>query len=112
MFSFIGESSALPLRVDEGRLWLDGRLLDLQPGNVPDGPATLFLRPRDVDLVDNVLGAFPGIVSFQRRQGGSRRLDLQVSGYGERVEIEVPANFIYGASEVAIRPRRFRVYPS
>jgi sulfate transport system ATP-binding protein len=112
MFSFIGESSALPVRVDQGRLWLDGHLLDLHPGNVPDGPATLFLRPHDVDLVDTVHGAIPGIVSFLRRQGGSRRLDLEVNGFGERVEIEVPASFQYGASEVAIRPRRFRVYPS
>ena len=97
------------MRVDQGRLWLDGHLLDLHPGNVPDGPATLFLRPHDVDLVDTVHGAIPGIVSFLRRQGGSRRLDLEVNGFGERVEIEVPASFQYGASEVAIRPRRFRV---
>jgi sulfate transport system ATP-binding protein len=112
MFSFIGDSSALPVRVDDGKLWLDGHMLDLHPGDVPDGPARLFLRPHDVDVVDSARGAIPGVVSFLRRQGRSRRLDLQVNGYDERVEIEVPVSFRPGTSQVAIRPRRFRVYPS
>jgi hypothetical protein len=47
-----------------------------------------------------------------RRQGGSRRLDLEINGYGDRIEIEVPANFSHLSGEVAIRPRRFRVYPA
>ena len=112
MFSFIGESSALPVRVDQGKLWLDQHPLDLAPGNVPNGPARLFLRPHDVELVNDTRGAIPGIVSFLRRQGGSRRLDLEINGYGDRIEIEVPANFSHLSGEVAIRPRRFRVYPA
>jgi hypothetical protein len=55
-------------------------------------------------------GAIPGTVSFLRRQGGSRRLDLAISGKGERIEIEVPANFDTLFGEVAVLPRRFRVY--
>jgi len=61
--------------------------------------------------VNDRRGAIPGIVSFLRRQGGSRRLDLEINGYGDRIEIEVPANFSDLSGEVAIRPRRFRVYP-
>ena len=110
MFSFIGESSTLPVRVDAGRLWLDQHPLDLPPGNVPNGPARLFLRPHDVELADDIRGAIPGVISFLRRQGGSRRLDLEVNGHGDRIEIEVPANFAQVSGEVAIRPRRFRVY--
>ena len=53
VFSFIGESSVLPVRVEHGKVWLDGNPLDLDPGDVPDGPAQLFLRPHDVDVVDN-----------------------------------------------------------
>ena len=112
MFSFIGESSTLPVRVDAGRLWLDQHPLDLPPGNVPNGPARLFLRPHDVELADDIRGAIPGVISFLRRQGGSRRLDLEVNGHGDRIEIEVPANFAQVSGEVAIRPRRFRVYSS
>jgi sulfate transport system ATP-binding protein len=112
MFSFIGESSALPVRVDQGKLWLDQHPLDLSPGNVPNGPARLFLRPHDVDLVSDARGAIPGIISFLRRQAGSRRLDLQVNGHGDRIEIEVPADFNHVSGEVAVMPRRFRVYPA
>ena len=110
MFSFIGESSTLPVRVDAGKLWLDDHPLDLAPGDVPNGPAKLFLRPHDVELVDDKRGAIPGVVSFLRRQGGSRRLDLEVNGHGDRVEIEVPADFNHRSGEVAIKPRRYRVY--
>jgi sulfate transport system ATP-binding protein len=112
MFSFIGESSALPVRVDQGKLWLDQHPLDLPPGDVPNGPARLFLRPHDVDVVSDTRGAIPGIISFLRRQAGSRRLDLQVNGHGDRIEIEVPADFNHVSGEVAFVPRRFRVYPA
>ena len=56
-------------------------------------------------------GAIPGTVSL-RRQGGSRRLDLEVNGNGDRIEIEVPANFDTVFGEVSVLPRRFRVYPA
>ena len=82
------------------------------PATCPNGPARLFLRPHDVELVDDMRGAIPGVISFLRRQGGSRRLDLEVNGHGDRIEIEVPANFAHVSGEVAIRPRRFRVYPA
>ena len=110
MFSFIGESSALPVRVEGGRLWLDDHQLDLLPDNVPDGPAKLFLRPHDVDVVDNVHGAIQAVVSYIRRQGGSRRIELAVNGQEGRIEIELPAGRNNLNGEVAIRPRRFRVY--
>jgi sulfate/thiosulfate transport system ATP-binding protein len=112
MFSFIGESSTLPVRVDQGKLWLDQHPLDLHPGNVPNGPARLYLRPHDVDVVSDTRGAIPGVISYLRRQGASRRLDLEVNGHSVKVEIEVPANFNSVSGEVAIRPRRFRVYPA
>jgi sulfate transport system ATP-binding protein len=98
--------------VDQGKIWLDGRPLDLSPGNVPNGPARLFLRPHDIELVDNPQGAIPGTVSLLRRQGGSRRLDLEVNGRGFPIEIEVPADFNLPSGEIAFRPRCFCVYPA
>jgi sulfate/thiosulfate transport system ATP-binding protein len=116
MFSFIGESSTLPVRVEQGKLWLDQHPLDLSPGNLPNGPARLFLRPHDVEVIHSAhsaQGAIPGVVSYLRRQGGSRRADLEVNGHGDRIEIEVPPDFSETLlAEVAVRPRRFRVYPT
>jgi sulfate transport system ATP-binding protein len=116
MFSFIGESSTLPVRVEQGKLWLDQHPLDLSPGNLPNGPARLFLRPHDVEVIHSAHSAhsaIPGVVSYLRRQGGSRRADLEVNGHGDRIEIEVPPDFSETLlAEVAVRPRRFRVYPT
>src|SRR5262249_32155004 len=47
VFSFIGESSSLPVRVEKSSVWLDGHRLDLAAGDAPSGPATLFFRPHD-----------------------------------------------------------------
>jgi sulfate transport system ATP-binding protein len=105
MFSFIGDSSALPVRVDDGKLWLDGHMLDLHPGDVPDGPARLFLRPHDVDVVDSARGAIPGVVSFLRRQGRSRRLDLQVKARRNRGPGELSAWYEPSGNSTATLPR-------
>src|SRR5262245_59589375 len=66
VFSFIGESSSLPVRVENGHLWLDEKPLDLSAGDVPNGPARLFLRPHDVDVVNSEPGAISGEVAAIR----------------------------------------------
>src|SRR6476660_2881347 len=78
VFSFIGESSVLPVNVEQGKVWLDGHQLELSSGDAPDGPARLFLRPHDVDVVDNASGAIVGQVCVLRRHAGLRRVELEV----------------------------------
>jgi sulfate transport system ATP-binding protein len=111
VFSFIGESSVLPVRVDQGNVWLDQHRLDLPAGDVPNGPASLFLRPHDVDVVDNARGAIVGEVSVLRRHAGLRRVDLEVGAERNRIEIELPADLSLNlASPIAFLPRRYRLY--
>jgi sulfate transport system ATP-binding protein len=113
VFSFIGESSVLPVRVEQGKIWLDEKPLDLPVRDVPNGPARLFLRPHDVDVVDNEPGAIAGVVSVLRRHAGSRRVDLEVGPMRYRVEIELPADLrLNREGTIAFRPRRFRLYPA
>ena len=113
VFSFIGESSVLPVRVDQGKVWLDQHKLDLPAGDVPNGPARLFLRPHDVDVLDNAPGAIVGEVSVLRRHAGLRRVDLEVGAERNRIEIELPADLSLNlASPVAFLPRRYRLYPA
>ena len=113
VFSFIGESSVLPVRVDQGKVWLDRHMLDLPAGDVPNGPARLFLRPHDVDVLDNAPGAIVGEVSVLRRHAGLRRVDLEVGAERNRIEIELPADLSLNlASPVAFLPRRYRLYPA
>ncbi|MYZ48909.1 sulfate/molybdate ABC transporter ATP-binding protein [Propylenella binzhouense] len=111
VFSFIGESSVLPVQVKRGWIYLDDRALDLRV-DCPDGPAELYLRPHDIDVVESHAGAIPGIVSAVRRQGGIRRLELETGARRTRVEVAIPADQTRSfAGRVSLRPRRWRVYP-
>jgi sulfate/thiosulfate transport system ATP-binding protein len=113
VFSFIGESSALPVQLAEGRVWLDSRPLDLPQGNLPSGPAQLFLRPHDVEIVVDPERALWGTISTHRRHEGARRVELSVGPQNSRVEIEIPADLrLELAREIAFLPRRYRLYPT
>jgi sulfate/thiosulfate transport system ATP-binding protein len=112
VFSFIGESSVLPVRVEEGKVWLDERPLDLAAGDTPNGPARLFFRPHDVEVVDAAPGAIAGVVAVLRRHGGARRVDIDTGGRRDRIEIELPADFRQNVrGPIAVLPRRWRLYP-
>ena len=112
VFSFIGESSGLPVRVEGGGVWLDERPLDLAAGDTPNGPATLFFRPHDVEIGHESAGAIPVVVQGLRRHGGARRLDLEISGRRDRIEIELPAgDWLNVSGRISVRPRRYRLFP-
>jgi sulfate transport system ATP-binding protein len=111
VFSFIGESSVLPVRVEQGRVWLGDHPLDLPAGRFPTGPAQLYLRPHDVDIIRDKAGAISGTVAMLRRHGGSRRVELEVGDQGRRIEIELPPDFGQGlGSPIGVLPRRWRLY--
>ena len=111
VFGFIGESSRLPVTVENGGVQLAGQKLDLA---APDatGAGQLFFRPHDVELIegDTALG---GAVVASRRVGGTRRLEIELSHSSHRVEIDLP--FDHPAAErsrIGFRPRRWRLFPA
>jgi sulfate/thiosulfate transport system ATP-binding protein len=113
VFSFIGESSSLPVRVENGGVWLGEHRLDLATGHIPNGPATLFFRPHDVEIGQNLTGGIPVVMQGIRRHGGSRSLDLEVSGRQDRIEIELPAGErLSVAGRGFAVPTRYRLYPA
>jgi sulfate transport system ATP-binding protein len=112
VYGFIGESSALPVRVDNGELWLADRSIGLAAQDVPDGPATLYFRPHDIELLDGCGGCIAGTVAASRRVAGTRRVELEIGGERQRVEIELPVGHPAAQqSRVAFRPRRYKVFP-
>ncbi|MGA9604204.1 MAG: sulfate/molybdate ABC transporter ATP-binding protein [Methyloceanibacter sp.] len=112
VFSFIGESSTLPVRVERGKVFLERRPLDLPADGLPNGPARLFFRPHDVEVGTERPGAISGVVSVLRRHAGTRRVDVAIDGVPDRVEIELPADYSINVSgRIAVRPRQFRLYP-
>jgi len=111
VYGFIGESSRLPVRVDTGGVWIDDRSLGLAAGDVPDGPAHLFFRPHDVELVEGCGGCIAGVVVSSRRVEATRRVELAVGGDRRIVEIELPADHPAALrSRIAFRPRSWKLF--
>jgi sulfate transport system ATP-binding protein len=111
VYGFIGDSSTLPVRVENGQLWLQDRSIGLDATHVPDGQATLYFRPHDIELRDGCGGCIAGTVVTSRRVAGTRRVELEVGGAQGRVEIELPVEHPAGTKgRIAFRPNRWKVF--
>src|SRR6201985_3317908 len=64
---FIGESIVLPVEVDEGRVRLDGRVLNLAPDGASCGPSQLFVRRHDMQV--GPVGS--GVLEGAGKRGGT-----------------------------------------
>jgi sulfate transport system ATP-binding protein len=112
VYGFIGDSSTLPVRVEGGALWLQDRSIGIEARGVPEGPATLYFRPHDIELLDGCGGCIAGTVAASRRVAGTRRVELEVGGARERIEIELPVSHPAGTNgRIAFRPTRWAVFP-
>ena len=113
VFSFIGESSSIPVSVENHELWVGGRAIGLPAPSDAPGDAKLFFRPHDVELVEDGVGAaLAGVVAASRRVGGTRRVELEIGGLPDRVEIDLPFDHPAGErTRIAFRPKRWRVFP-
>jgi sulfate/thiosulfate transport system ATP-binding protein len=112
VFGFIGESSELPVVVENNELWVGGRAIGLPAGAAEPGNARLFFRPHDVELIE-ADASLAGVVSASRRVGGTRRVELEIGGEGHKVEVDLP--FDHPAAEktrLAFRPRRWELFPA
>jgi sulfate transport system ATP-binding protein len=113
VFSFIGESSALPVTVQNGRIFLDDHALDAAAYGIPDGPAQMFVRPHDIELVEECPDGIAGVATMQRRQGGHKRVEIEIGAARHRLQIDVPADHPKSlAGRICVKPRRFRLFPS
>lgn len=110
VFGFIGESSELPVNVENGDVWLGDRPIGISQGEVR-GAQRLFFRPHDIELVDGGAG-LAGVVASSRRVGGTRRVELDIGGAGHRVEIDLPFDHPAGErTQIAFRPKRWALFP-
>lgn len=111
VFGFIGESSELPVTVEKGDVWLGDRPLGVSSPEA-QGPARLFFRPHDIELVESG-AALAGVVVASRRVGGTRRVELEVGGAAHRVEIDLPFDHPAGErTQIAFRPKRWKLFPT
>jgi sulfate transport system ATP-binding protein len=112
VYGFIGDSSSLPAKVEDGQVWIADRPIGLAaPDGGGPGPATLFFRPHDVELLDGCGGCIAGTVVNSRRVAESRRVELEVGGERWRIEIELPVDHpAANRSRVAFRPRKWKLF--
>ena len=111
VMGFVGEATALPVHVRDGRPHLDGQALSLPLQPCSDGPAHLYLRPGDVALTHAGDGHLQGVVSSVRRTGVGRRAEISVAGL--IVDIDVPHGGVIAAGAPAgISVERCWVFPA
>ncbi len=111
VYSFIGELSKIDVRVENGELWLADRRIGLE-SDLPDGEASLYFRPHDVALVSDSDPCITGTVVASRRVGATRRVELEIGGASERIEIGISADHpAKEMSGIAFRPQHWRVFP-
>ena len=114
VFDFVGDSSALPVVIENGRVRFENRIIAIDAQGQPNGPATLFFRPNHIRLSrEGEEGrSIVGVVSGSRRLGDARRLELEIGGQ-HRCEIDVPADTDFPRrASVAIQPTNWRLYPA
>jgi sulfate/thiosulfate transport system ATP-binding protein len=113
VFSFIGESSALPVTVLGGCVLLGDRPLELGAASAGDGPSMLHFRPHDATIGKPGEAGVDGTVTSVRRHGSMRRLELVVGNNGTRVEIDArPDFYARPGGVVSFMPTRWHLFPA
>ncbi len=119
VYGFLGSANVLSAQVKGGHVLLEGFETGLQPAKPInfEGPASLYVRPHDLELSDNRAHSIPGVVLSCRTLAGLVRLEVEIPGRRQPLDVEVsegalatrpwPAN----GSRVLLHPRRFGVFP-
>lgn len=110
---FIGESIMLPVQVSDGKVRLNGKVLNLDPRDAASGPSKLFIRRHDVAIVPPGTGVFEGKVKHVRAFGPTQRADIVLNNGAEEtlVEIDAPRDRdLKPGDAVSLQPRRYRVF--
>lgn len=108
VYGFIGQSNCLDVTLANGEIWHEDRPIGLRAGNEPDGPATLYFRPHDVELIDGFDNSLAGRVTASRRVAGTRHLELEIASGLPSIEIELPPERAFSADRTRIGFRPFR----
>ena len=111
VFSFIGESSSLPVTIRDGHVLFQGESIGIDESG--SGEGELFFRPEDVVLTGEK-DALYGKVTTCRRLAGTRIAEIDIANNGHEpyhLEIEVPLNAAVAVgAELRFRPTRWKVF--
>ena len=109
---FVGEAVRLPVDAAGNWIRIGPHAMRTVSENVA-GPADLFVRPRDLTVVDDSPEAIPARVVAVRRTGPARRVELSFAEDLPTVEIELPAEHAARKGDVlGVAFRTIRLFTS
>ncbi|TDR94542.1 sulfate/molybdate ABC transporter ATP-binding protein [Enterovirga rhinocerotis] len=111
VMSFIGESSAVPVRISGGRVLFGDRALPVPAAGIRDGEADLFVRPGDLSVCDPGSGDLHGRVVGLRRVGMTRRADIRLAGTETDAELDSSGRDLTLGEDIALSIEAGRVFP-
>ncbi len=108
---FIGESIVLPVVVEADDVRLQGSGTGLRPQGTHQGPARLFIRPYDVDVVAADGAPLRGTVQRIHGLGPQRRIEIALPEDQGIIEIDAPATRVNPGDTIGLAPQRYRLFP-
>jgi sulfate transport system ATP-binding protein len=114
VYDFLGRSNQVAGEVGGGRFLTAGGGFGLAADGLRPGPATLFARPHDIDVVPAGEG-WPAQVAEVRRLAGRTILEARLEGQARHVEVDLPT--AHGLTPrrgdaVGLALRRYRLFPA
>ena len=94
VMAFVGDTSALPVEMRDGRLSLGGVPVTAEIQGEAQGRSQLYLRPGDAVLTDSDASPLRGEVTVVRRTATGRRVQVQIAPQAVVIEIEAPASAV------------------
>ena len=110
---FIGESIVVPVTVDDGVVRYGNVPTGLDAQGLGNGAARLFVRPNEMQLVNDAGTPFKGIVRQVHGIGPARRVEVALEGGAgdATVEVEGPRNFAPAVGRpFGLAVRRYRLF--
>lgn len=118
VYEFLGSTNVFPVRVKGGLVYLEGfeTSIAVADAHTAEGPASLYVRPHDLDLTDDRLHGIPGIIQAARQAAGNLRIEVRTPTDPAIVTVEVsvgryPASQLAAGNRILLRPRKFGLFP-
>ena len=87
--SFVGEAISLDLLIRDGRAALGPQSFGLRQPMSQNGLAQLFVRPKDIRIASPGAGDIAAVPTSVRRTASGRRVEIQIAGVTNPVEVEL-----------------------
>jgi sulfate transport system ATP-binding protein len=108
---FIGESVVVPVTVEDRKVKVQGRPIELDAQGAANGAARLFVRPYEIDVVPAASAALTGVIKRVHGLGAARRVEVQLSAPETLVEIDTPRNQALSVGDtIGLKPQRYRIF--